>query len=72
MPRCWEYHWEFWEEMLGHPPASKPEPVPESALLPPPAPPRREVPKDARSLKGLDQMKSLFAMAGKHHYRNRY
>ena len=38
MPRRWDYYWEFWEEMLGPPPASTPEPVPEP--VPTPEPPR--------------------------------
>jgi hypothetical protein len=58
----WEYHYEFWQRMLEAP----------SPEAPAPAPVRRAIPRDAKSLKGVDRMRSLFAQVQRAHYRTKH
>jgi hypothetical protein len=56
--------------MLFEPPP-EPEPTPEPESPRQPEPTRRPIPRDRHGLKGLDQMKSLFAVVNRGHLRHR-
>ena len=78
MPRPWQYHYEFWQEMLGPPPAPKLEPVPEPAPEPQPTPepPQQEPTSDpprasAKSIRGWDWMRAQHKQLQRAHLQRR-
>jgi hypothetical protein len=70
-----EPYWQWWQAQMAPPePPPHPEPAQEPAPSEPEptqAPTRREIPRDAKALRGLDQMKSLFAVVNRGHLRHR-